>query len=513
MRWMLAAALVTGCATDPGPESVRPDSDLFELEPGLFVPLTFDGKADLPNAQFSARPLDTSGYRAIADKFIAAGMDVKVVPEVVAGYTWPLSDSRAVLNRQGTPIRLGYEVYEHTGLDIIRLADTESSVVRAPTTGTAMITDWAGDQWYPNGDYSTVISIWDPRTHHIVQLMHVEPDPTLPKGEPFEVQKGQFVGELADIVVQGGMHTHVNVIDAEHFTLIDPVTVMAQYGDTTPPTIGEVYVLDAETKRSPSLQTGPLDLVITAHDRDDQSPRNLEIESIAYTATDQHGVELAKLERCKLDDAFSTLVQDWTVSSSTIRLIDFGNASTQFTGFWPSSDLGNPERVFRYAVTNLQQGAAGCTIVAEDTDGQLAITDEITELRVHIEMWDPRGNQAMKDIVLTRHAPSFIGDACETDAQCGFTVRSGEAGRCHPAGFCTVTCAGPCDDLTGRAPTFCIADATTPDAGVCVSKAHAVNELCSTLPGTENRELARFVGASGAQNGKAQVCAPAGDEP
>jgi hypothetical protein len=86
-------------------------------------------------------------------------------------------------------------------------------------------------------------------------------------------------------------------------------------------------------------------------------------------------------------------------------------------------------------------------------------------------MWDPRGNQA------------------------------------------TVTCAGPCDDLTGRAPTFCIADETKPDAGICVPKAHAVNELCASLPGTGNLELARFVGASGSQSGSAQVCAPARAEP
>jgi hypothetical protein len=399
---LFASTQLTACAIS---ESTDPaGGEGFEYEPGLFMTNTplGDSKADLPNQQFRARPLDTSGYRKIADLFVAAGIDVKLTG-APAAYDWPLSESHAVLSRQGTPIRLSYDVYEHTGLDIIRNSEDESPVMRAPTSGTALVSDWYGEQSYWRGDYSTVVSIWDPVTHHILQLMHVKADPSFPRGTFFEVERGQVIGELAHIHIEGGKHTHVNVIDAERFELVDPVTVMPSYPDTVRPKIGELYLLDATTARHDRLQTGPLDIVVTATDRDDASPRNLEIHSISFTARDQNDVVLARLPRCRLSDAYKQLVDDWTSSSSTIRLIDFGNATGQFHGFWPSSDLGNPDRLFRYAVTNLRVDASGtCSVVAQDRDGQVEISDATTELKVTVVAWDARGNRTQRTTTLTR---------------------------------------------------------------------------------------------------------------
>src|SRR5688572_13921545 len=75
----------------------------------------------------------------------------------------------------------------------------------------------------------------------------------------------------------------------------------------------------------------------------------------------------------------------------------------------------------------------------------------------------------------------FVGDACATDADCAFTA-GGKAGSCHPAGFCTIACAGSCPDLSGKAPTFCIGDdrSATP-AGICASKPVAQNGQCALL--------------------------------
>lgn len=102
----------------------------------------------------------------------------------------------------------------------------------------------------------------------------------------------------------------------------------------------------------------------------------------------------------------------------------------------------------------------------------------------------------------------FIGDACQTDADCAFTA-AGQAGRCDAAKFCTITCAGACPDAAGKAPTFCIADTSTLAArGMCVSKAAAQNQRCAALPGTELRLEQRFVGTSGASPATAEVCAP-----
>ncbi len=103
----------------------------------------------------------------------------------------------------------------------------------------------------------------------------------------------------------------------------------------------------------------------------------------------------------------------------------------------------------------------------------------------------------------------FVGDPCTSDVQCTLTA-AGTAGSCHPAGFCTITCAGACPDLLGKAPTFCIADdrATTKPAGICVAKPAAQNASCASLAGTELRSEPRFVGASGATPSTANVCAP-----
>jgi hypothetical protein len=399
--------LVTACSSAQ-PEPSHPNT--FEFEPGLYVPLTDDGKADLPNSAFAARPLDTSGYRAIANLF-AASYDVKPTG-IAPAYDWPLTGSRAVLNREGTPIRLGSDVYEHTGLDVIRVSEMESPVVHAPLDGTAQITDWAGGHTFPNGDYSTVISIWDPATHYIVQLMHVKPDPMLPKTGFFQVTRGQPLGELADIGITGGRHTHVNVIDGQQFVLVDPITALP-YPDTTQPVIDDIYLLDMNASRPPSLQSGPMDIIVTSHDRDDMSPRNLEVSSIAYTATDQAGNVVGHLDRCQFADAFTKLAADWSMASSTIRLIDFGSATGQFSGFWPGSDLGNPDRLFRYAVTNLLADQNGCHVVASDRDGQIMISPDMTALTITVDVWDQRDNHQTKQVTLLRDGsgPGTVIDA------------------------------------------------------------------------------------------------------
>ncbi len=97
----------------------------------------------------------------------------------------------------------------------------------------------------------------------------------------------------------------------------------------------------------------------------------------------------------------------------------------------------------------------------------------------------------------------FIGTACTTNAQCGFT-----GGRCHAAGFCTQSCAGTCPDQAGAAPTFCIADTASATNGICVSKAALQNNQCASLARTTKKSVARFVGTSGAAATSALVCSP-----
>jgi hypothetical protein len=107
----------------------------------------------------------------------------------------------------------------------------------------------------------------------------------------------------------------------------------------------------------------------------------------------------------------------------------------------------------------------------------------------------------------------FIGTPCLVDADCGFTA-SGSRGSCYTFraadeethGFCTIPCAGSCPDRTGEATTFCIE--LDLGRGQCVSKAEAINDQCSDLPGTRIEERDRFVGTTNATRTEAWVCAP-----
>ncbi|MEC7518713.1 MAG: L,D-transpeptidase [Myxococcota bacterium] len=98
----------------------------------------------------------------------------------------------------------------------------------------------------------------------------------------------------------------------------------------------------------------------------------------------------------------------------------------------------------------------------------------------------------------------FVGDACETDADCG-RFDGGDGYVCHEAGFCTTSCEGYCPDYAGYATTFCVADA---DGGTCVPRVDALNAECATVPGTVPTEAERYVGGSPARPATAHVCLP-----
>jgi peptidoglycan/xylan/chitin deacetylase (PgdA/CDA1 family) len=103
---------------------------------------------------------------------------------------------------------------------------------------------------------------------------------------------------------------------------------------------------------------------------------------------------------------------------------------------------------------------------------------------------------------------TFVGDACKSDAECGFQVWN-TTGRCHAAGFCTIGCEGYCPDQAGKPGTFCVQDplATAP-AGVCVPQAVSQNGHCADLPGTLDASAERYVGTSNAPAKTAEVCMP-----
>jgi hypothetical protein len=99
----------------------------------------------------------------------------------------------------------------------------------------------------------------------------------------------------------------------------------------------------------------------------------------------------------------------------------------------------------------------------------------------------------------------WIGAECEADTDCDFDV-DGVGASCLKSGdhgFCTVPCAGYCDDLAGAAPTFC---ASTTAGGRCMSKAAPENSGCEEIEGTSPKQADRFIGTSGAKAKVATVC-------
>ncbi len=104
----------------------------------------------------------------------------------------------------------------------------------------------------------------------------------------------------------------------------------------------------------------------------------------------------------------------------------------------------------------------------------------------------------------------FIGDACNANADCAFTLADGssKAGTCYETasgGFCTLDCERFCPDLPpNKAPTFCIADPADEEQGICVSKADRLNQQCAQIRGTQSQNVARF----SEPNKEAEVCAP-----
>lgn len=99
----------------------------------------------------------------------------------------------------------------------------------------------------------------------------------------------------------------------------------------------------------------------------------------------------------------------------------------------------------------------------------------------------------------------WLGDACSSDADCGF-LADGQQARCHMSqthGFCSIPCEGYCPDRAGEAGTFCGKDGSK---GICMAKAALENGGCAEVPGTSAKPKERFVGSSGAPAKVATVC-------
>ncbi len=162
----------------------------------------------------------------------------------------------------------------------------------------------------------------------------------------------------------------------------------------------DVYVLDDRARKQDRLVPGKVDIVLEAHDRDDDTDHNFELGSIAFQISDVHGEVLRSSPRC----FFEHLYDDASASSSpALKLLDFGNARHQIErGEWFLSDIDDRERTFRYALTQFHVDQDGRCQVYDDPDGYLQVPDEGGSLLVRAKLWDHSGNTREVEHVLKR---------------------------------------------------------------------------------------------------------------
>jgi hypothetical protein len=375
----------------------------------------------LPNAEIFEVDHDGATYRRIAEYFKGRDLDTHVVLE---GFdpAWPLADTKtAVLNRVGTPVLFGQLGYYHTGFDVIRSDSTVGMEVLAPHGGLAAVFDWTGARISEvTSPQTTIVAIYDPVSHVITQLMHVRPtDAIAQAADPVIVTKGEVIGKLAPAPLSSTQdalrlaHVHLNFVDGENMKILNPAKLFAGYKDTVAPEVKGVYVAGEEGIAVGEFYTGKLDVIVETADRDDHSRRNLEIAAIAFQIKDQDGRVLASQDRCDLAQLYESIAQPSSFRAK--HLIDFGSAAEQVTGGWPSSDVDNPARTFRYALTQLSVEGGRCT-VKDDEQGFLDVSDAVTKLVVEVKLWDAKGNEtAAPPVEIARGAPPDLDKKPATD--------------------------------------------------------------------------------------------------
>ncbi len=383
---ILAGLLMIGCS----PQHSKPGSHMHTL----------------PNQDFTVLDSPSELYMNLIAFFGASELDFDPDPSQLS-LTWPLATEHVdLLTRFGTPTLLAtvdesnfQAAYFHEALDIRRPNAIDSDEVNAPVSGLATVI-YDGD---PSGnevsDYSVGIAIYDPKSHLVINLLHVLPIDSVKAGELKSVKQGDLIGHLTPVESMkpefeiNYRHTHLAVVDVHNKKLVNPLTHFAQYKDSVPPTAKDVYLLDETGRRMDSLHSGSLDLVANVFDRDDSSQRNFEIGYLAFKVTDDQGLELKSLESCGLNSLTENSL-DSASSKNINSFLDLSGAIEQASEVeWIDlkTDAANPNRSFRYALTNIKSNQGACSVMP-DQDGILSIADNVKYIDVFIAIRDQHGN-------------------------------------------------------------------------------------------------------------------------
>jgi hypothetical protein len=371
----------------------------------------------LPNEGFlrkiSSSALLTNVIKAFPADRASLGIDGKALE-------WPLSDpSASLLTRFGTPtiaieskgkisaknFDLGYL---HDALDIKRSSQIISDSIHSPMDGIAVVVGQNdADPYAVDDPYDSAIVILDEETQLVVGLLHAVPDPKLffKKGSKIRVKKGETIGRLAEVSSlkrvtdkKSFAHVHVFAVAPDRGRYINPAPLFPKYRDSVAPIVKEAYALNSKAVRARApFQPGKYDIVLVATDRDGQNQSNFEINSVEFSITNSQGTVLKTSRKCGFDNLTGSLSNvDITV------FLDLGNSRGQVTDSWVSgfADADNPNRLFRYVLTHLDEKSGDCTLKPSDEAGYLSLSSPSESMRVKGQVWDWAGNVTAFDLTV-----------------------------------------------------------------------------------------------------------------
>lgn len=308
---------------------------------------------------------------------------------------WPLTTFTGnLITRSGTPTIVDVFgsgiAYLHDALDIPVDESEASWDIYAPVSGIAtVITD--EDENAPSDSYSTSLVIYDQNSHALVSLLHMAPDDRFRIGDFVEVMEGEHIGRVAEY---DPAHLHVTTIDFSNLAVFEPSTYFEAYEDNATPEVVEIYFLNSNGDKTNPVVEQKLDIVLDGFDRDGHSVPNFEIPTIGYRLTNERGEEISSILPCNLDYLTGKYLFSDEVSYDLVNFLDLGNAMTQLEY---ESDIGtdadNPDRRFRYALSNLRnaENSENC-LVLDDNDGYIELPSSTTEVKVQVRLMDRHGN-------------------------------------------------------------------------------------------------------------------------
>ena len=324
---------------------------------------------------------------------------------------WPLKDRPNLLTRAGTPTYVLFEgiseqgfSFLHEALDIAPFSPGYNGAVYAPLGGKARLISQNNDNDPDSNHYDVAVAIKVKDMNFVVSILHINPDPGLSFDKFVELEAGDIIGKLTPVDSMSNSkdaydyrHVHLSIFDLDNKAIVNPIRNIKGPKDEIMPVINNVYLLDEDAKISKTLKDGKFDVLVEVWDRDNNNNRNFEVANFTFSINTEFDT-LIDERHCDLEP----LVRGLQITDIR-NLIDFSAAGGQLYSNWQEikTDANNPNRSFRYAITNMQVSNSSC-LPMKDEDGFIEITPDINQIEVSVKVADYFGNETTKVFIISR---------------------------------------------------------------------------------------------------------------